>query len=311
MTSNAIAIVRTDRLGDMVLTLPMAAVLRKVYPERRIIVAARRYVQPLLECVDVVDDVIYVDDGPDALRQGLRCHGVTASFFPRARPNEAWHALRAGVQHRIGTAYRWYSPLLYTHRVHDHRRHGTRHEVEYNARMVAQYAGIPEPTVTLVQPRLSSESIALRPNTIIIHPGSGGSTTTWPVSHMAQLARTVADAGYSVVVTGIASEAPLAAHVCRLCPEATNLCGMLSLAELMAVIAQARVLVANGTGVLHLAASIGTPVVGIFPRDPAIGAHRWGPYTSRAVVVEPPLGLPIDTIAVEEVFNAVSRALTL
>jgi heptosyltransferase-3 len=307
--SSPIAIVRTDRLGDMVLTLPMAAALRQVCPGRRIVMAARRYVQPLLESVDVIDDVIYVDDHPNELRHGLRRLGVTTAFFPRARPNEAWQALRAGVRHRIGTAYRWYSPLLYTSHVRDHRKHGTHHEAEYNMRMVAHFMGVATPSVTLVRPRLAPPGVTLEPNTVILHPGSGGSTHTWPIERMADLARTLADSGLHVAITGTLAETHLADVVMGKCPAAQNLCGTLSMSQLMPVIAQARALVANGTGVLHLAASIGIPVVGIFPRDPALGAHRWGPYTKRGVVVEPPTGGGIHDITAHETFSAVQKAL--
>ncbi len=309
--ASPIAIVRTDRLGDMVLTLPMAAALRTLCPDRRIVVAARRYVQPLLECVGVVDDAIYVDDGPEALRHGLRRHGVTTAFFPRARPEEAWQTLRAGVRQRIGTAYRWYSPLLYTQRIHDHRKHGQHHEAEYNVRMVAQYLGIETPPVRLVQPHLGTASVRLAHNTVILHPGSGGSTHTWPVERMAQLARLISDAGMHVAITGTLAESHLANVILATCPSAQNLCGLFSLGELIPVIAQACAIVANGTGVLHLAASIGIPVVGIFPHSPALGAHRWGPYTNRRVVVEPPTGGSVHDITAQDTLSAVQRALLL
>ena len=68
---------------------------------------------------------------------------------------------------------------------------------------------------------------------------------------------------------------------------ALSLAGMLSLPELAALYARASVVVANSTGPLHLAAALGTPVVGIYPQLTAMSPARWGPYTDTKRVLCP------------------------
>jgi len=307
--SSSIAIVRTDRLGDMVLTLPMLAALRARHPTARIVLATTRYVQPLVEGLDVVDAVVYVDDAPNALSKGLRLYIVDTAYFPRPQFGEVWTALKSGVRYRIGSAYRWYSRLLFTTCVTDHRKHGEFHEAEYNVRMIASHEKTPQPTVHLVPPVVSPTSFALARGTVVVHPGSGGSSVDWPVDSMSELVGRLLALGIPVAITGSANEQDLCALIEAQNSSVVNLCARLTLADLIAVVSQASIVVANSTGVLHVAASTGTPVVGLYPRKPNLSARRWGPYASNAVVLESSGDVNMDSISVEAVVQAVCQLL--
>lgn len=67
-----------------------------------------------------------------------------------------------------------------------------------------------------------------------------------------------------IVVTGTILEAGLCAAVAEAVPSAVNLCGRLQLSQLIAVLDRAAIVVANSTGVLHIAAALGRAVVGLF-----------------------------------------------
>lgn len=308
--SMTIAIVRTDRLGDMILTLPMIGAIRAVHPQARIVICCRRYLEPVVARTDGIDRIVYVDDAPDALRMALREEHVDVIFHPRPHASEVWTSVRARIPRRVGTAFRWYS-FLFTTRVRDHRRDAAHHEAEYNVRMVEAAFG--RPSLPTALPRLHTShhetSFGMDGRYFIVHPGSGGSARDWPAERFGETARVLADrTGWTPVITGISTEASLCAKVLAACPTAVSMCGKCTLEETMDIVAKAEVVIANSTGLLHIAAAYGRPVVGLYPRTPSMSKERWGPYSSRAVVLESGADDDMTVITVADVVDAALRA---
>lgn len=301
----SIAVIRTDRLGDMVLTLPMFPILRERFPNARLTLIASPYVEPLVRQVSCIDEVVFLDRPNADISPILRSRSTDTLFAPRPRFAEAWQALRAGVSRRVGSGYRWYSPL-YNVRVSEHRSDAAFHEAEYNVRMIMHAFGGPMPTVRLVSPLPSPAERPWRDRPrVIIHPGSGGSAKDWPAERFGQAARRLAEElDAEIIITGITAEQQLCDRVGALCPGATNLCGRLNLAGMIDMLSGADLLLANSTGVLHVAAALGIAVVGFYPCTPSMSAGRWGPYTDRAVVLESGLGDDMMTITVDDAVAA-------
>ena len=94
----------------------------------------------------------------------------------------------------------------------------------------------------------------------------------------AQLATRLADAGHPVCITGTESERERFAPHLPDHPRITELSGQLDLMQLMALQSHAALVVASSTGPLHTAASLGTPVLGLYGSEalhgPIVGAHR-------------------------------------
>jgi ADP-heptose:LPS heptosyltransferase len=97
---------------------------------------------------------------------------------------------------------------------------------------------------------------------VCIHPGARLRSRRWPASRFAEISRLVSDSGLRVVVTGTAEEADVCADVARRAgDDALDLCGQTSLGVLAALVAMARLVVCNDTGMSHVAAAVGTPSV--------------------------------------------------
>jgi heptosyltransferase-1 len=101
---------------------------------------------------------------------------------------------------------------------------------------------------------------------VIMHPGARWPTKLWPTVHWARLAEwLVRDKGFQVVITGSPGDQDLAAEIVAQAEvPLINLTGRTSLAELAALLQQARLAVTTDTGPMHLAAALGTPVVALF-----------------------------------------------
>lgn len=303
-----IAVVRTDRLGDMVLTLPMFVELRRRFPLAKLTLVTRRYVSPLIREVGEIDNVLFIDHETRSLVSLLRHRDIDTAFFPRPRLGEVWSALVAGISTRVGSAYRWYSPL-FTHRVSEHRSDAAYHESEYNLRMISHAFGGESPIVKLISPRPGPRIIA-SPPLIIIHPGSGGSAKEWPAERFGELARRLYDEGAGrIVITGIKSEKAVCQVVSQMCPQAENRCGVDTLEAMIDQISQSSLMCSNSTGVLHIAASLSVPVLGFYPSTPAISAKRWGPISDKAIVLSSGAGDDMTSISVEQALVGALRLL--
>lgn len=291
-----IAIVRTDRIGDMILTLPMCKGIKEILPNSKVTLIARRYVEPILYNCQVIDDVYFIDDFKSDYKNLYSKLEIQVAFFPRPRFNEVYYAYKTNIPIRVGSAYRWYS-FLFTHKVKDHRKVSKFNEAQYNLRMVEsffkkklelKYVKVnykPEAQKRVLS-LLETLNVQLG-RFIILHPGSGGSTITWPPYKFGELADMLIRTGYDVIVTGTEKENTLAQIVQDYAPSAKNLVGRLDLYEIIALISLANGVVANSTGILHIASVMEIPTVGLFPNTPHLSAKRWGPIGPFSSTLSP------------------------
>jgi heptosyltransferase-2 len=113
-------------------------------------------------------------------------------------------------------------------------------------------------------------------------PGAVGPSKRWPAGYFAETARQLAAQGFSVVVLGGPGEAALAAEIGAGQGHVRNLTGA-DLRNAILGLAAADVAVSNDSGLLHVAAALGTPSIGIFgPTSP----WHWAPLNPLAAVVE-------------------------
>lgn len=299
--------VRTDRLGDVILTLPVVSRLRAHLPHARLTMLLRRYTGEIVQGNTDLDEILWYDEhqrpvGFLTMLGRLRRKRFDAAIVVRPRFRVALLLACAGIPIRVGTGFRYYS-LLFTHRVMEHRRFAEKHEAEYNLGLL-QALGIPLDTPELrfpiriapeereaMEERLEALGAFSSHRRVVLHPGSGGSARDWPPAHFAELAHRLQQRGdLQVLVTGTLAERQLVEEVVRRAgPPALGLAGQCTIRELAAVLAGAVLFVSNSTGPLHLAAALGVPVLGFYPTIPAMSARRWGPHTSHAVVLEAPV----------------------
>ena len=138
-----ILLVRTDRIGDTLLTLPAVNALRQKFPDAFIAFLCQPYTEPMVRRINGLDQVLTYENegkhqgfqGLELLSKELRSYQFDFSvvFFPRA--SLIWALWRSGIPRRIGTGFRWYSFLL-TDRVMEHRSECLKHEADYNLSLI-------------------------------------------------------------------------------------------------------------------------------------------------------------------------------
>lgn len=294
---------RTDRAGDLILTLPIFRELRKNYPECLIIAHVRKYTSPLLQLCPEVNKVINDDDfAPgtfcaELVKELKSCTPDQAIIVhPSARAIvSAW---RAGIKKRTGRASNIWQILLNDRRVQKRSRN-EKHEFCYNLDLLAGICGqidyspyffsIPESIRTAARNFLASAGMQdTRP--VVIHPGHGGSAFNQPAEKYAEMARELINHKIPVLVSFGPGEEKLKELFPAPAPE---IFGFISdipdLAILAGIFSECRAFVGGSTGPLHLAASLKIPCVAFFPPVRAMTPERWGPAGCQSLIIKPDL----------------------
>lgn len=298
-------IVRTDRIGDVVLSLPLAGIVKKYYPETAVSFMVRQYTKSVVSGNSGIDEVIVLKENKnktsvlDNIRQ-LKKHKYDTCLIVYPTFRVALIMFLSGIRYRIGTGYRWYS-FLFTHKIYEHRKYAERHELEYNINLL-QYFNIKETadrrtidfgiringkTGQKIEQLLSENHINLLYPVVIFHPGSGGSAVDWPLYRFRELIKMMAqELECNIIITGSEAEKAICDELV-VNESVLNLAGCLNLEELIALIGRSDVLVANSTGPIHLAAALKKFVIGFYPKITACSPQRWGPFNDRQLIFTP------------------------
>ena len=292
-----VVFVRTDGLGDLVLTLPAAAALKSQLPGTRLSYLVGRYAAPILEHHPDVDDVLF-DPGPEraGARRLLLSRGFDAVVFFKPYLTWFWAAYRSGIRRRIGTGYRWYS-LLLSDRVYEHRSHFDKHESRYNLNLLAplgvETESVRPPRLYLTTSEIQEADDLLaslpRPR-IIVHPGNVYARN-WPTHRYVESVAALRALGLSVVLTGSGREGEVFKDTGRGVyfgsSGALDLMGLLDLRRLIAVISRCDLVISGSTGPMHVAAALEVATLSLFDPRRASSPVRWGPQGERGKVLTP------------------------
>ncbi|MFZ5515791.1 MAG: glycosyltransferase family 9 protein [Candidatus Zhuqueibacterota bacterium] len=293
-----ILVIRTDRIGDVVLSTPVLTALKSRYPQSHVTMMVRPYTREIVEGHPDVDEILVFDERVLSDKVAYRSFvreirnrrfDAAITVYPTFRLARLIYASKIPV--RLGTGYRWYS-ILFNRRVYEHRKLSLRHELEYNLRMLQKIGvpypemidfkfNVPESALQRARDWFTSNSIdPTRDKIVLVHPGSGGSALDWPLEKFAAFSDALNQIrDVKVILTGGPNEHEVVDKVYQLTQSRPmRAVGIFSIKEMAAFIRLSHLFVANSTGPLHIAVAVGTEVIGFFcPLVPCL-PQRWGPY---------------------------------
>jgi ADP-heptose:LPS heptosyltransferase len=291
-----ILIIRPDRIGDVVLSTPVFASIRKGRPGWKISVLASPVVAPLLEGHPDVDEVIRLStaDKPSFSNTYGLSQMLNARRFDVAVHlySDFWISLavwRAGVPLVIGPASK-IAAIFYDMRIVQKRSKGGRHETDHNLDLLAPL-GIPPVRKSFVPVK---DGFAPPPGLLVagkknvgVFPGMGGSARNWKPANFARLADILAGEGMNVILVCGPGGEPLLSEVESLSKVKPAKFISSGLKELAAFIKKLDCFVAPSTGPLHIATAVGTPAVGIYCPIRVCLPERWGPIGEKDAALLP------------------------
>jgi heptosyltransferase-2 len=276
----SVLVVRFGALGDVVLATPLLRAIARAHPDATVTFVTKAAWAPLLSGHPHVADVVALAPGASVtslatrLRRGawdhrLDLHGSLRSRALRVLTGGRW---RTAPKPRLRRAFRVWTGVAVR---------PLPHVAELYFRAARDLDVVPDgdPARVAPVPADIARAAAVRPPGpyVVLAPGAAHATKRWPTAHWNRLADQLDRRGLRTVVAGAAGDATRVTS-----PAARGACGI-GLGPTAALLADAAVVVAGDTGLLHLATAVATPVVALFgPTDPALG---YGPYRARAVVL--------------------------
>ncbi len=276
-----ILVLRLSALGDFVQALGPATAIRRHHAKDRVTLLTTAAFAEFAGRLGLFDDVM-IDRRPRALdlpgwlrlRRLLRKSGYDRVYdLQTSQRSAAYYRL-----FQSGRTPEWSGIASGCSHPHANLERDHQHTIDKQAEQLLM-AGI-HPTPLPALPRLADEALsspAERPYVLLV-PGSSPQhpEKRWPAERYGKLARALYDAGFSSIVLGSGREKGLATIIREICPQAVDLVGGTDLAEVAALARHAALAIGSDTGVIHLAAAAGCPIVVLFSddTDPLLCAPR-------------------------------------
>jgi ADP-heptose:LPS heptosyltransferase len=313
-TPRRLLIVRNDRVGDLLLTLPAIDAARRHWPTAYLAVLASPVAASLLKNYPGIDQLL-VDD-PQHCHRTLGDRLKAERFDTAVVAHTTWRnfkaVCRAGIKCRVGWAGKLPGLVLATHRVFVSRSKPPLHEADFVMRLMQRldvqgHADDYPPQLVIDQ--VVRNSVAARIEEQLgtdgplfgVNPSHFKGAYNWPVHRYADLISKLAELGRVLVTVG-PNETDVfyqleqrwsATFGGKLPPHLAERIALVSefdLRELAAAISLVDVFTVGNTGPMHLAGVLNTPMVALFSTHPSQAPARWRPLGHQRVMLQPLLG---------------------
>jgi heptosyltransferase-2 len=323
-------------IGDAVMTLPALRAIRKAMPGDKISLLVKPLVAPVFEHDPSIDEILLYDErysgltGKLKLSRELKRKNFTLSILLQNAFDAALIAFLAGIPRRVGFA-RDMRGFLLTDPIPYSNEDFTMHHIDYFLEILRRYgieAQPSEPWIYLtLEERLRARDrlSGLKRPIVGIPPGASyGSSKQWLPGRFAEFAeKVIKELEGSVVIYGGESEKALSEEILSLCRGETgrlvSMAGETSLREMVSMVSESDLIVANDSGPMHVAYAVRTPLVALFgPTHPLLARPPVEESVSIFKDICPPCYLRkcpkeqtecMEAITTEEVFESAKKLL--
>ena len=325
-----ILVVRLDEIGDVVMTTPFLRELRKNAKNAWITLVVKPEVFNLVELCPHVNEVLVYDWNTHGRYQQLIRHWRAINLaskhlwdkkfdlsivprWDRDYYNASFVSYFSGAVNRIGYSeiineekkiYNKNFDLLFNHVLNDNNQ---RHEAVYSLNIIKRLNGTIKEDHLEAWLSTEDESYAKELlkrydrnyagdfSFIAIAPGSRSQRKQWPIDNYIAIARWLIDHyGSIVILLGGSDEKSIGKQFeDNIQDNLINLIGQTSLRQTAAVMKECQLFVGNDGGPMHLAAAVGTSIIGIFchPKSGSTkhynSPQRFGPWKVRSTILQP------------------------
>lgn len=345
LTARNLLVVRMDNAGDIVMLGPALRAIKATSPDARITLLASPAGGKAAVLLPWIDEVItwravwqdlgHMPFDPPRERElidvlAARAFDAALIFtsFSQAPHVPGYACYLAGIPLRAGESHEFGGASL------SHEFRGLAddiHQVDRNLDLVERLGFVPgDRTLEVAIPAESQASVAQRLRSLgigeespvtVLHPGASARARRYPAERYGEIAASLRERGWHVLLTGSEREADQLDAVCAAAGEMLPLLTDLAIQEYAALIARSSVVVCGNTLPMHLADATGTPVVALYSGTDEIS--QWRPrhvparILQRPVPCSPcylfdcPIGTPCLDLAPAGVIRSIEALVTL
>ncbi len=288
-----VIISRTDKIGDVVLTLPLAGILKKKIPGVFLYFLGSSYTESIVKKSQHVDEFLNwneISKSGDLPKADCIIH-----VFPNKKVAQL--AAKKNIKLRIGTSHRVFHWWTCNKLVSFTRKNSPLHEAQLNTKLFSPL-GIEE-EYSLEQldkfsgwqksnKKSASELLTNKIN-VILHTKSKGSAMEWPLNSYKDVIDGLPRDQFQFFISGTADEGTIIRSELPAIFEAenvTDITGKFTLSSFIDFIEQCDGLLACSTGPLHIASIAGIQCLGLYPSVRPMHAGRWGPIGQQSAYLE-------------------------
>jgi len=271
-----ILVVRNDKLGDFVLSLPCFSLLKQTLPNTHLTALVPEYTKPIADKFPDIDEVITDDNSIFSLTKKIKKQNFDAVIVLFSTTRIAIVTLLAGINKRIApktkiAQFLYHKPLL------QKRSLSLKPEYQYNLELVEYFLG--SDNIQLTPPFWQLEkTIKVADNTIIIHPGCGGSANNLNIEQYAKIANKLSAEKpelFFAITAGREEEKYALDLLEKIKTNNKKLVKNLNLMELVEYINSCDIFIGGSTGPLHIAGILNKKTVAFYPNLRSSTALRW------------------------------------
>lgn len=288
-SSLKILVLRTDNLGDLILTLPALRHLRQTLPQAEISVVIKAPFHKLFQTyLGSLDIKMFRVEEPWDRQEWSACLALYCNF------KEAFRVLRSGAKLRVGTYSQIWSFFLLNKGLRQKRSLAEKSEALYTlelAELLTQVFKVSakadsspvllpaEPdALNVAEEKLESLGVKKGESFFVLHPGMAGSALNLEASHYLEVIEKLSAKSTVLISVGPGSQDQvLWSELSEKRKDLKKLEG-LDLSSLKEVFRKSRTVIAPSTGPLHLAAAVGVPTVGLYSPIKSHHPIRWAPW---------------------------------
>lgn len=309
-----ILVIRTDRIGDVLLSTPVLSNLRTAFPKAYIAIMVSPYARDIVEGNPYIDEVIIYDKNNE--HKGWLSTLKFASMLKKKKfdlalvlhPTNRSHIIPFLARIRMRVGYDRNLPFLLTKKIPHLKQLGKKHERDYCLDMLWQlgiktesqmpFMPIKEESEIWADRMLASFNLDLKKEKIVaMHPGASCPSKRWPPQYFANLAKSlIRDNSVKIAVIAASDNEQFGRQLVDLIGSASviDLVGKTTLSELASFLKRCCLFISNDSGPVHIASALGTPVISIFGRNQAgLSPKRWGPLGKQDKVAHKDIGCDI------------------
>lgn len=336
-----ILIVRTDRIGDVLLSTPVIKAVREACPNAHIAMVVSPYARDIVEGNPNLNEVIVYDKAGaqkswlDSAKFSLALRKKHFDLAIILHPTNRVHLVTffAGIPVRAG--YNYKMGFLLTRKLKHSKHTGREHEVDYCLDVVRAlgidtsdkplYMPIKEESDDYVQKLLKENGVAKEDKLAAIHPAASCPSKIWPADRFAKVADALVEKyGFKIVIIAAEKDKEIVRRVKNsMRHPAIDLSGKTTVSQLASLLKRCEIFISNDSGPVHISSAVGTPVIAIFGRNQAgLSPLRWGPVGKKDKFLHKEVGCVVclahncdkgfkclEAISVEEALEAVSDIL--